>query len=57
MNLAVEVREACQSALPLDYEACGTCTFDHAYDWPYLSVNQKEQAIAAHVEAGDGVDS
>lgn len=34
---------------PCDYEPCGVCGYDHAYEWPFAS-----QAItAAHVAAGD----
>jgi hypothetical protein len=35
----------CAMELPADYEACGTCGFDHMYEW--------EQAQAAHKQLPD----
>lgn len=52
--ISAEVREACQSALPADYEICGTCDWDHSYDWPFLSPAQRKAAEKAHYDAGDG---
>lgn len=38
------------SNLPTDYEACGTCGYDHTYDFPYLTVQQRAQMIDLHLE-------
>ena len=42
--------------LPSDYELCGTCGYDHDYDWPYLSTIEREKATRLHQEAGDEVE-
>lgn len=37
--------------LPADYEPCGTCGFDHAYDAAVMP-----KIIRAHVQAGEVPD-
>ena len=32
-----------------DFEPCGVCGYDHAYEWPFAAI----KITAAHVEAGD----
>ncbi len=39
------------TTLPADYEVCGTCGFDHAYDSDYPGVREKIEE--AHEEADD----
>ena len=36
--------------LPTDYEPCGTCGYDHAYDLPNLSPGELHDALEAHEE-------
>lgn len=37
-----------QEDVPEDYENCGTCGYDHAYDFPLLSKEDLLSAISAH---------
>ena len=39
--------------LPSDYEECGTCGYDHAYD--ILTEHTRNKMLAAHQAAGDEV--
>ena len=34
--------------LPSDYERCGTCGYDHLYDFPYLNKTQMIKVRKAH---------
>lgn len=36
--------------LPDDYELCGTCGYDHAYDVPFLSESERSEAFHAHLD-------
>lgn len=36
-----------------DYETCGTCGYDHSYDYDMLSPQDLAKALHAHMEAGD----
>lgn len=36
--------------LPKDYEPCGTCGYDHAYDLPFLSEQERRKAFHAHLD-------
>ena len=33
-----------------DYEVCGTCGYDHAYDFPYLSDEQLVEVVHVHFD-------
>lgn len=35
--------------LPDDFEPCGVCGYDHAYEWPFAAA----EITALHVKAGD----
>ena len=35
--------------LPDDFEPCGVCGYDHAYEWPFAQA----AIVAEHVAAGD----
>lgn len=41
-----------KEALPTDYEVCGTCGYDHAYDFPLLSEDERLRAYHDHIVAG-----
>jgi len=38
---------------PSGYEPCDKCGWDHEYDFPYLSPEEKREAMGLHYEAGD----
>lgn len=40
--------ESNKETLPADYEACGTCGCDHAYDLPFLSAKELEEVKKLH---------
>ena len=37
-----------RNPLPPDYEECGTCGYDHAYDFPYLASTEMERVKKLH---------
>ena len=39
--------------LPKDYALCGTCGYDHGYDFPLLSKEDLLTAISAHNLLGE----
>ena len=45
-------KRALQKALPKDYEGC-TCGYDHGYDVPLLSDDERKEVLRRHNEQDD----
>jgi hypothetical protein len=41
--------DAMTNEMPDDFEPCGVCGYDHAYEWPFAAT----EIIALHVTDGD----
>lgn len=39
-----------KEGLPTDYEVCGVCGFDHAYDLPYLDAETRVEVLHLHLD-------
>lgn len=44
----VAIERALRKALPTDYEECGICGYDHSYDIPLLSNDDRKEALKKH---------